>query len=25
VICRPEALVDAFEGRAGTVIVREET
>jgi carbamate kinase len=24
VICRPEALVDAFEGRAGTVIVREE-
>jgi carbamate kinase len=25
VICRPEALVDAFEGRAGTVIVREES
>jgi carbamate kinase len=25
VICRPEALVDAFEGKAGTVIVREES
>jgi carbamate kinase len=25
VVCRPEALVDAFEGRAGTVIVQEET
>jgi carbamate kinase len=25
VICRPEALVDAYEGRAGTVITREET
>jgi len=25
VICRPEALVDAFEGRAGTVIVQEAT
>ena len=25
VICRPEALLDAFEGKAGTVIVREES